>query len=144
MFSAGARIIYKYLPMCVGLRRLIFLKRAFIEDEKDEYGGSYGFTYVLLCECFNLRESYLASACTTIDQLRARCCGYSALYVNQRQWIIVAKRLIGMLCIIKIFINKDANLIVIVVDKTFFITFSHHHMNGILNQGLYKLLVYRK
>ena len=44
-----------------------------------------GFTYVLLCECFNLKESYIASVCTTIDQLRARCCGYSALYLTHFQ-----------------------------------------------------------
>ena len=79
----GARVLYKYLPMCVGLRRMIFLKRT--KQFREEYVGNYGFTYVLLCECFNLRESYIASACTTIDQLRARCCGYTALYINQRQ-----------------------------------------------------------
>lgn len=39
-------------------------------------------TYVLLCECFSLKESLLTSACSVIDQLRARCCGYSALYIN--------------------------------------------------------------
>lgn len=44
-----------------------------------------GFTYVLLCECYNLKETYIASVCTTIDQLRARCCGYSALYLTHFQ-----------------------------------------------------------
>lgn len=39
-------------------------------------------SYVLLCECVSLSESILTSVCAVIDQLRARCCGYSALYVN--------------------------------------------------------------
>ena len=39
-------------------------------------------SYVLLCECLSLSESILTSVCAVIDQLRARCCGYSALYVN--------------------------------------------------------------
>ena len=91
MSIAGARILYKYLPMCVGLRRLIFLKRCpdmYREDmvqSKVKPTIFTGFTYVLLCECFNLKETYIASVCTTIDQLRARCCGYSALYLTHFQ-----------------------------------------------------------
>lgn len=87
----GARILYKYLPMCVGLRRLIFLKRCpdmYRDDlEKSKLKPTIftGFTYVLLCECFNLKDAYIASVCTTIDQLRARCCGYSALYLTHYQ-----------------------------------------------------------
>ncbi|XP_054156716.1 uncharacterized protein LOC128955101 [Oppia nitens] len=112
----GARILYKYLPMCVGLRRLLFLKRVKQQQpyrDLDYAGGgggsgggmggmgghhhpqqqqqhhhqhhTHGFTYVLLCECFNLKVNTVASVCTTIDQLRARCCGYSALYINQLQ-----------------------------------------------------------
>ena len=87
----GARILYKYLPMCVGLRRLIFLKRCpdmYREDmvqSKVKPTIFTGFTYVLLCECFNLKDAYIASVCTTIDQLRARCCGYSALYLTHFQ-----------------------------------------------------------
>lgn len=78
--------------MCVGLRRLIFLKRCpdmYREDmsvqNKIKPTIFTGFTYVLLCECFNLKEAYIASVCTTIDQLRARCCGYSALYLTHFQ-----------------------------------------------------------
>lgn len=74
--------------MCVGLRRLIFLKRCpdmYREDmvqSKIKPTIFTGFTYVLLCECFNLKAEVIASVCTTIDQLRARCCGYSALYLT--------------------------------------------------------------
>lgn len=69
--------------MCIGLRRMMFLKRTLTDlNEEILMMGPFGFTYVLLCECFNLDQSHLASACTTIDQLRARCCGYSALYIN--------------------------------------------------------------
>ncbi|XP_075585932.1 uncharacterized protein LOC124490334 [Dermatophagoides farinae] len=96
LFWTGARILYKYLPTCVGLRRLIFLKRCpdmYREDLMTNHHQQSkmkptiftGFTYVLLCECFNLKESYIASVCTTIDQLRARCCGYSALYLTHFQ-----------------------------------------------------------
>ena len=91
VFVTGARILYKYLPMCVGLRRLIFLKRCpdmYREDmvqNKIKPTIFTGFTYVLLCECFNLKDAYIASVCTTIDQLRARCCGYSALYLTHFQ-----------------------------------------------------------
>ena len=74
--------------MCVGLRRLIFLKRC-PDMYRDDMVQSKikptiftGFTYVLLCECFNLKSEVIASVCTTIDQLRARCCGYSALYLT--------------------------------------------------------------
>ena len=87
----GARVLYKYLPMCVGLRRLIFLKRCpdmYREDmvqSKIKPTIFTGFTYVLLGECYNLRGPYIASVCTTIDQLRARCCGYSALYLTHYQ-----------------------------------------------------------
>lgn len=81
--------------MCTGLRRLIFYKKH-PDSDWENYGYSassamsgsgsgtnlQGFTYVLLCECYNLQESHLATACTIVDQLRARCCGYTALYVN--------------------------------------------------------------
>lgn len=74
--------------MCVGLRRLVFLKRCPDMYREDMVQGKVkptifnGFTYVLLCECFNLKAEIIASVCTTIDQLRARCCGYSALYLT--------------------------------------------------------------
>jgi hypothetical protein len=58
------------------------------DEEMIEEEGSEGesesplISYVLLCECHSLKESILTSVCAVIDQLRARCCGYSALYVN--------------------------------------------------------------
>ncbi|KPM03643.1 hypothetical protein QR98_0020760 [Sarcoptes scabiei] len=69
LFWTGARILYKYLPECVGLRRLIFLKRCpdmYREDLINQQSKTKptiftGFTYVLLCECFNLKESLIAS-----------------------------------------------------------------------------------
>ncbi|KAL3193351.1 hypothetical protein MRX96_017583 [Rhipicephalus microplus] len=39
----------------------------------------HGITYVLLCECPTLMD-YVPEACVLVDQLRARCCGYTALY----------------------------------------------------------------
>lgn len=108
LFS-GARILYKYLPVNVGLRRIVFYKRHDLHllkskrstapglhhsssmDGPFELSSSAGGTssegaplisYVLLCECLTLTESILTSACAVIDQLRARCCGYSALYIN--------------------------------------------------------------
>lgn len=85
--SSGARILYKYLPTTVGLRRLIFYKRHdlhLLKSQKQQQDNHEIplITYVLLCECFSLRESLLTQACAVIDQLRARCCGYSALYIN--------------------------------------------------------------
>ncbi|RWS03000.1 hypothetical protein B4U79_08501 [Dinothrombium tinctorium] len=84
----GAGTLYKFLPTIIGLRRLIFYKRHDLHllkllDSSQVDNEIPIFTYVLICECFNLRESYLPSACSVIDQLRARCCGYSALYINQ-------------------------------------------------------------
>lgn len=102
----GAQILYKYLPMSAGLRRLVFYKRHDLHllknrqnldllssgggeehaQEEEDTGGLESeiplISYVLLCECLTLSESILASVCAVIDQLRARCCGYSALYIN--------------------------------------------------------------
>ncbi|RWS24849.1 hypothetical protein B4U80_08566 [Leptotrombidium deliense] len=88
MVWTGAGILYKYLPTAIGLRRLIFFKRHDLHLLKllgrSQLDNEIPiFTYVLITECFNLRESYLPTACSVIDQLRARCCGYSALYINQ-------------------------------------------------------------
>ena len=104
--------MYKYLPITVGLRNIIFYKRHDLhllksrttvqcppiqqsldsEDvsspEQEVRGmrsssdGTPLISYVLLCECLTLSESILTSTCAVIDQLRARCCGYSALYIN--------------------------------------------------------------
>ncbi|XP_076357057.1 uncharacterized protein LOC143250437 isoform X2 [Tachypleus tridentatus] len=66
----GARLIYKRLPRRLGLRRITFHKKICPER---------GITYVLLCECAALMER-VTEACVFVDQLRARCCGYTALY----------------------------------------------------------------
>ncbi|XP_076311404.1 uncharacterized protein LOC143225589 isoform X1 [Tachypleus tridentatus] len=66
----GARLIYKRLPRLLGLRRITFHKKICPER---------GITYVLLCECAALMER-VTEACVFVDQLRARCCGYTALY----------------------------------------------------------------
>lgn len=112
--DTGAQVLYKYLPITVGLRNIIFYKRHDLHlfktrttvqcpptqqplNREDMGSGSEGsdvrgmrssndgtplISYVLLCECLTLSESILTSTCAVIDQLRARCCGYSALYIN--------------------------------------------------------------
>lgn len=118
-------MLYKYLPISAGLRKLVFYKRhdlhllknrshppalgprlsiAAGENTLYPIAGSLPIrsqgqrplvpllevneaeapliSYVLMCECLSLSESILTSVCAVIDQLRARCCGYSALYVN--------------------------------------------------------------
>lgn len=67
----GARQIYRRLPPHLGLRRITFHKKICPVD--------HGITYVLLCECPSLMD-YVPEACVLVDQLRARCCGYTALY----------------------------------------------------------------
>lgn len=67
----GARQIYRRLPPHLGLRRITFHKKICPAD--------HGITYVLLCECPSLMD-YVPEACVLVDQLRARCCGYTALY----------------------------------------------------------------
>jgi hypothetical protein len=118
-------MLYKYLPISAGLRKLVFYKRhdlhllknrshhpalgprssvAIGENTLYPIAGSLPIrsegqrpllplvdvneaeapliSYVLMCECLSLSEPILTSVCAVIDQLRARCCGYSALYVN--------------------------------------------------------------
>ena len=120
----GAQMLYKYLPISAGLRKLVFYKRHDLHLLRHRPNQAEGgsrlslvgenslypiagvlpgradqlrphvplvdvneaeaplISYVLLCECLSLSESILTSVCAVIDQLRARCCGYSALYVN--------------------------------------------------------------
>lgn len=138
---SGAQILYKYLPIASGLRRIVFFKRHDLHLLKSRHSpdsspltsssspplfnsstqhqhqsrqapqpsdliGDSNVTslkfnslslddsnyeadtespiisYVLLCECTQLTETILTSVCAVIDQLRARCCGYSALYID--------------------------------------------------------------
>ncbi|XP_055930163.1 uncharacterized protein LOC129960640 [Argiope bruennichi] len=66
----GARQVYTSLPKHLGLRRLTFHKKLFPDG---------GITYVLMCECSALVE-HVTEALVFVDHLRARCCGYTALY----------------------------------------------------------------
>lgn len=120
-------MLYKYLPISAGLRKIVFYKRHDLHLLRSRSSGAGArprmslagenslypamlpmrtqaeeraltqqhlpvgdvneaeaplISYVLLCECLSLSESILTSVCAVIDQLRARCCGYSALYIN--------------------------------------------------------------
>uniref|UniRef100_T1JCK5 DUF7153 domain-containing protein n=1 Tax=Strigamia maritima TaxID=126957 RepID=T1JCK5_STRMM len=66
----GARMTYKYLPKMLGLKRITFHKKLWPNG---------GITYVLLCECSSLMD-YVTEGCGFVEQLRARCCGYTGLY----------------------------------------------------------------
>ncbi|GFY06374.1 uncharacterized protein TNCV_3651611 [Trichonephila clavipes] len=66
----GARQVYNSLPKHLGLKRLTFHKKLFPDG---------GITYVLMCECSTLVE-HVTEALVFVDHLRARCCGYTALY----------------------------------------------------------------
>ncbi|XP_076363760.1 uncharacterized protein LOC143253570 isoform X1 [Tachypleus tridentatus] len=66
----GASHLCKKLPGNLGLRRITFHKT------KQPHQG---ITYVLLCECGELMD-YVTEACVYVDQLRARCCGYTAFF----------------------------------------------------------------
>ncbi|GIY35641.1 uncharacterized protein CEXT_592141 [Caerostris extrusa] len=66
----GARQVYTSLPRHLGLRRLTFHKKLFPDG---------GITYVLMCECSALVQ-HVTEALVFVDHLRARCCGYTALY----------------------------------------------------------------
>lgn len=86
LFS-GASTLYNQLPASIGLNRLLFFKRRDLHllkifSPKNDNEIPI-FTYVLICECHSLKESHLTIACSIIDQLRARCCGYSGLYINK-------------------------------------------------------------
>ena len=62
-------MIYRYLPKCVGLRR-ITLHKSMSQGDK---------TYLLIAECSQLQEN-LSSAAILLPALRARLCGYVGLY----------------------------------------------------------------
>lgn len=66
---AGARMMYRYLPKSVGLRR-ITLHKSMSQGDK---------TYLLICECSQLQEN-LSAAAILLPALRARLCGYIGLY----------------------------------------------------------------
>lgn len=69
LYWTGARMMYRYLPKSVGLRR-ITLHKSMSQGDK---------TYLLICECSQLQEN-LSAAAILLPALRARLCGYIGLY----------------------------------------------------------------
>lgn len=69
LYWTGARMLYRYLPKSVGLRRITLHKSLSSGDKM----------YLLLCECSNFLED-LSSAALLIPALRGRLCGYTGLY----------------------------------------------------------------
>ncbi|XP_058802171.1 uncharacterized protein LOC131670524 isoform X1 [Phymastichus coffea] len=74
LYWTGARMMYRYLPKSVGLRR-ITLHKSMSHGDK---------TYLLICECSQLQEN-LSAAAILLPALRARLCGYVGLYRPLRQ-----------------------------------------------------------
>lgn len=69
LYWTGARMLYRYLPHSVGLRRITLHKSLSSGDKM----------YLLLCECSNFLED-LSAAALLIPALRGRLCGYTGLY----------------------------------------------------------------
>lgn len=62
-------MMYRYLPKSAGLRRITL--------HKSVSGGDK--LYLLMCECAYLLDD-LSAAAKLLPALRARLCGYTALY----------------------------------------------------------------
>ncbi|XP_046670663.1 uncharacterized protein LOC124360802 [Homalodisca vitripennis] len=69
LYWTGARMIYRYLPKSVGLRRITLHKSQSTGDK----------LYLLMVECSNFLQD-LTAAAVLIPALRARLCGYTGLY----------------------------------------------------------------
>jgi len=69
LYWTGARMIYRYLPKSVGLRRITLHKSQSNGDK----------LYLLMVECSNFLQD-LTAAAVLIPALRARLCGYTGLY----------------------------------------------------------------
>ncbi|XP_063991289.1 uncharacterized protein LOC135169842 isoform X6 [Diachasmimorpha longicaudata] len=69
LYWTGARMIYRYLPKSVGLKR-ITLHKSMSQGDK---------MYLLICECSQLQDN-LSAAAILLPALRARLCGYTGLY----------------------------------------------------------------
>ncbi|XP_067000199.1 uncharacterized protein [Anabrus simplex] len=69
LYWTGARMLYRYLPKSVGLRRITLHKSLSSGDKM----------YLLLCECSNFMDN-LSAAAILLPALRARLCGYTGLY----------------------------------------------------------------
>ncbi|XP_034944410.1 uncharacterized protein [Chelonus insularis] len=69
LYWTGARMMYRYLPKSVGLKR-ITLHKSMSQGDK---------MYLLICECSQLQDN-LSAAAILLPALRARLCGYTGLY----------------------------------------------------------------
>lgn len=69
LYWTGARMLYRYLPKSVGLRRITLHKSLSSGDKM----------YLLMCECSNFMDN-LSAAAILLPALRARLCGYTGLY----------------------------------------------------------------
>lgn len=69
LYLVGARMIYRYLPKSVGLRRITLHKSTSQGDKM----------YLLICECSQLQDN-LSAAAILLPALRARLCGHIGLY----------------------------------------------------------------
>lgn len=70
LYWTGARMLYRYLPKCAGLKRIALHKSLSARGDK---------MYLLVCECSTLLQE-LSSTALLIPALRARLCGYTGLY----------------------------------------------------------------
>ncbi|KAJ6646663.1 hypothetical protein Bhyg_01876 [Pseudolycoriella hygida] len=70
LYWTGARMLYRYLPRSVGMRRITLNKSVSIKGDK---------MYLLVCECADLLKD-ISAAAVLIPALRARLCGYTGLY----------------------------------------------------------------
>ncbi|XP_055318460.1 uncharacterized protein LOC129576785 isoform X2 [Sitodiplosis mosellana] len=70
LYWTGARMLYRYLPRAVGMRRIALHKSISAKGDK---------MYLLVCECSDLLTE-ISSAAVLIPTIRARLCGYTGLY----------------------------------------------------------------
>ncbi|XP_037032238.1 uncharacterized protein LOC119071492 isoform X1 [Bradysia coprophila] len=70
LYWTGARMLYRYLPRSVGMRKIALHKSVSTKGDK---------MYLLVCECADLLKD-ISAAAVLIPALRARLCGYTGLY----------------------------------------------------------------
>lgn len=70
LYWTGARMIYRYLPLAAGLKRISLHKSVSTKGDK---------MYLLVCECSNLLRDVTVCA-LLLPALRARLTGYTGLY----------------------------------------------------------------
>lgn len=88
--TTGARMLYRYLPRTAGLRRITLHKceslanvsKFLIEFSNFPVAAvakSGDKMYLLICECSDLLKD-LSAAAYLVPAMRARLCGYTAIY----------------------------------------------------------------